>query len=485
MSQETGHPALLVGQPAPPFDLPCTNPYGHGRGRARTSDYRGRWLALVFYPRDFTFVCPTELIAYSARIVEFHERDCQVLGLSVDPIERHEDWVATPAEAGGVGSLRYPLAADAQTAVARAYGVFDEAERVATRGLFLIDPDGVVQYQVVHNLSVGRSADETLRVLDALQSGGLCAANWTRADGTLDLSTMLDPGRMLGTYRIRRGLGQGAFGKVVEAFDETLERPVAIKVLRTGKRIDLEAVLHEARSAAALNHPGICTVHAVEKHGGVPVIVMELLDGVSLDRRLAEGPVGPEMARRIAREIGEALAASHDAGVVHGDLKPANVMLTRAGPVKLLDFGIATRVGKRSAPPETPPEDDGGTGTVVTGGTRVISSRSEGTQEEESAGTPRGSIRGTPAYMAPEQLTGEPATPRSDAFTFGLILYELATGERALRAPDLTKLVHKLETFDFQQLVPHAPDAFQPVLRELLRRDPAQRAPVIDALEDL
>jgi eukaryotic-like serine/threonine-protein kinase len=474
MSQDEGRSALLVGRTAPLFDLPCTNPYGASRGRARSGDHRGHWVALVFYPRDFTFVCPTELIAYSAHIAQFHERDCQVLGISVDPVERHEDWLATAPEVGGVGPLRFPLAADMQGAVSRDFGVFDEQAGVAVRGLFLIDPEGTVQYQVVHNLSVGRSADETLRVLDALQSGGLCAANWTRADGTLDLSTMLDPGRVLGSYRIRRAVGQGAFGQVVEAWDETLERPVAIKVLRAGSRIDPEAVLHEARAAAALNHPGICTIHAVEQHGGVPVIVMEMLDGISLDRRLAEGPLPLRMAQRVAREIGEALAASHAAGVVHGDLKPANVMLTRNGSVKLLDFGIALRHGKRVDPPRPPVPDLASLDRTLADA--PIS------QEVGALPTP---LRGTPAYMAPEQLAGEPATPATDAFTYGLLLYELATGERAFRAADLITLVSLIETCEPQDLVARAPAEFRPVLGELLHRDPARRAPVIDALEDL
>ena len=485
-------PALLVGHRAPGFDLPCTNPYGAGRGRARLPDYAGDWLALVFYPRDFTFICPTELISYSARIAEFHRHECQVLGVSIDPVELHEEWLATPPELGGVGPLRFPLGADFGGRTAEAYGVFDEDQGVAVRGLFLVDGAGVVQYQVVHNLAVGRSAGETLRVLQALRTGGLCAANWTRADVTIDPALQLHPGRILGHYRIVRLLGEGAYGRVYEAWDETLERSVALKILRPGARIDPERVLGEARSAAALNHPNICTVYAVETPAGVPLIAMELLDGESLARRLTRGPLEPDEARRLGRQIAAGLAASHRAEVVHGDLKPANVMLTGGGVAKLLDFGIARRHG-RSAP-DGARASGADSGVPATGATDTPvddTARVDETVSQERIIASRGgssvraptSVRGTPAYMAPEQLIDGGAAPPSDAFALGLILFELATGRRAFRADSLGELIELIDTVDLREVVERTPPPFRPAVGRLLVREIADRATVEQALE--
>ncbi|MGH7279631.1 MAG: peroxiredoxin [Candidatus Rokuibacteriota bacterium] len=152
---------------------------------ARLADYRGKWLVLFFYPADFTFVCPTEVTAMSDRYDEFNELGAEVLGVSTDTVFSHRAWIQTPREKNGVGDLAYPLAADVTKQVAREYGVLVETEGVALRGLFIIDPRGVLQYAVVNSLNIGRSVDETLRILQALQTGGLCPADWRPGDQTL------------------------------------------------------------------------------------------------------------------------------------------------------------------------------------------------------------------------------------------------------------------------------------------------------------
>src|SRR4051794_7559097 len=195
------HPPLL-GRSAPDFDLPCTGGPGSSPRRAKLSDYRGGWLALVFYPRDYSLVCPTELTGLGARIEEFRRNGCEVLGVSCDPVETHEAWIATPRGQGGLGGLAFPLASDADGSVCRAYGVYLEPQRVALRGLFLIDPNGVVQYQVVHNLSVGRRTEEILRILAALQTGGLCPQDWEVTGKMLDPTRALGPGSVVAHYRI-------------------------------------------------------------------------------------------------------------------------------------------------------------------------------------------------------------------------------------------------------------------------------------------
>lgn len=169
---------LKVGKPAPDFCMKTTKDLDTLGSTATLADYAGKWLVLFFYPLDFTFVCPTEITALSERVAAFHKLDAEVLGVSTDSVHSHRAWIKTPRDQGGLGSIEFPLAADTTLAVSRNYGVLVEEEGIALRGLFIIDPEGVLRYSVVHDLNVGRSVDETLRVLQALQAGGLCPVNW-------------------------------------------------------------------------------------------------------------------------------------------------------------------------------------------------------------------------------------------------------------------------------------------------------------------
>jgi len=175
----------MVGQAAPDFEMPSTKNIEKLNENVKLSDYRGKWLVLLFYPLDFTFVCPTELTAFSDRYEDFEGIGAEVLGVSTDSVFSHRAWLNTPRDKGGVEDLRYPLAADSTKKVSRDYGVLIEDQGVALRGLFVIDPEGVLRYKVVHDLNVGRSADETLRVIQALQTGGLCQADWRPGQETL------------------------------------------------------------------------------------------------------------------------------------------------------------------------------------------------------------------------------------------------------------------------------------------------------------
>lgn len=170
-----------VGKPAPDFKLPstkdATGPKNLGR-EISLSDYRGKWLILFFYPLDFTFVCPTEITALSDHAEEFQEFDAEILGCSTDSVFSHWAWLNTPRENNGIAGTKYPLLADFTKETARAYGVLNEESGAAQRGLFIVDPDGVLKYAVVTDDNVGRSVEETLRILQALQTGGLCPAEW-------------------------------------------------------------------------------------------------------------------------------------------------------------------------------------------------------------------------------------------------------------------------------------------------------------------
>ncbi len=173
--------SLQVGQPAPDFSAPVAFPGEAAGNPVRSislSNYAGHWLVFFWYPADFTTVCPTEITALSDRLDEFTDLETDVLGASTDSVHAHRVWMQMPRDRQGIADLRFPLLADRTGRVARDYGVLLEDEGVTLRGLFIIDPDGVVQYSVTHNLNVGRSVDETLRVLEAVQSGGLCGSDW-------------------------------------------------------------------------------------------------------------------------------------------------------------------------------------------------------------------------------------------------------------------------------------------------------------------
>ena len=170
-----------IGQLAPAFKLPSTK----GATSAKQlgppislADYKGSWLIFFFYPFDFTMVCPTEILALSDRYDEIAALGAEVVGCSADSVHSHLAWIRTPLDQNGIAGLRYPLAADFTKEVARAYGVLDETSGAAQRGLFIIDPEGVLRYAVVTSNNIGRSVEETLRVLQALQTGGLCPAEW-------------------------------------------------------------------------------------------------------------------------------------------------------------------------------------------------------------------------------------------------------------------------------------------------------------------
>ncbi len=173
--------SVLVAREAPDFVAPAVMPDGSINETFKFSDLRGKPVVLFFWPLDFTFVCPTEIIAHDHRIEKFAERGVQVVGVSVDSQYTHWAWRNTPVEKGGIGEVRFPIVSDITHAITRAYGV-EHPDGVALRASFLIDKDGIVQHQVVNNLPLGREVDEMLRMVDAMQFheeyGEVCPAGW-------------------------------------------------------------------------------------------------------------------------------------------------------------------------------------------------------------------------------------------------------------------------------------------------------------------
>lgn len=177
--------AVQVTQPAPDFTATAVMPDNTFNDKFQLSDYRGKYVVLFFYPLDFTFVCPSEIIAFDKKLKEFQDRKVQVVGVSVDSHFSHWAWKNTPVEKGGIGNIQYPLVADLTKQISRDYGVlFNEA--VALRGLFLIDKEGIVRHALVNDLPLGRSIDEAIRLVDALQfheeHGEVCPANWRKGE---------------------------------------------------------------------------------------------------------------------------------------------------------------------------------------------------------------------------------------------------------------------------------------------------------------
>jgi peroxiredoxin (alkyl hydroperoxide reductase subunit C) len=178
--------SAFVCQKAPNFTASAVLPDGSIKDDFSLSDYAGKYVVMFFYPLDFTFVCPSEILAHNSRVDEFKKRGVQVIGVSIDSQFTHAAWRNTNVNNGGIGPIGFPLVADVKHEIAQAYGVEHPQAGVALRGSFLIDKDGIIQHMVINNLPLGRNVDEMLRMVDALQfteeNGEVCPAGWNKGD---------------------------------------------------------------------------------------------------------------------------------------------------------------------------------------------------------------------------------------------------------------------------------------------------------------
>jgi serine/threonine protein kinase len=273
----------------------------------------------------------------------------------------------------------------------------------------------------------------------------------TAGDAPANSRMALSIGARLGAYEILALLGAGGMGEVYRAKDMQLGRDVAIKVLPAAFVSDRERLTRfarEARLLASLNHPHLGAIYGVEPVGGVPALVLELVDGETLAERLARGPIAIAELLPIARQIAEALEAAHERGIVHRDLKPANIKLTSAGVVKVLDFGLA-----KAADGSAPEASHSPTVTV--------------------AGTRDGVLLGTAAYMSPEQARGQAVDKRTDIWAFGCVVYEMLTGRRAFEGGEVADTLARLPTQDpdWGLLPENLPAPLRTLLRRCLEKD--------------
>jgi serine/threonine protein kinase len=290
-------------------------------------------------------------------------------------------------------------------------------------------------------------------ISDGEALSGLCAACLLRAGTAVAVDPAGDPfgpGSTIGPYEIVSTLGRGGMGHVYLAWDSRLCRTVAIKVLPAPFTADgdrTRRLEREARLVAGLNHPRICAVHDLGSDNGRTYVVMEHLQGETLADRLTRGALPLAEALTLACEIADGLDRAHQHGITHRDLKPANIMLTQSG-AKLLDFGLAART------------------YVPDSGLSALSANHWSV------------IGGTLQYMAPEQLAGKAADARSDVFAFGLVLYEMLTGQPAFADVNGGRLVAAAAAGDpalASALRPEVPPALDRIIRRCLRKDPEQR----------
>ena len=260
----------------------------------------------------------------------------------------------------------------------------------------------------------------------------------------------LQPGTTLGPYSVIAQIGAGGMGEVYRAHDPKLNRDVALKVLPDDFAQDPERLARfkrEAQVLASLNHPNIAAIYGLEDSGETHALVLELVEGPTLQDRISQGPIPLDEALPIAKQIAEALEAAHEQGIIHRDLKPANIKVTPDGVVKVLDFGLA-----KALEPERTEEDIANSPTM----------------SMTAAATKMGMIMGTAAYMSPEQAKGRPVDKRTDIWAYGVVLFEMLTGRQAFGGTDISETLAAVlrQDMDWDEL----PSTTPPVIRKLLRR---------------
>src|SRR4030095_11395449 len=276
-------------------------------------------------------------------------------------------------------------------------------------------------------------------------------------------------GQRIGAFEITGSLGAGGMGEVYRAADTKLKRQVAIKILPGAVANDADRLARfrrEAEVLASCNHPNIAEIYGFEDASGVHALVLELVEGRTLEGYLAAGALPLDEALKIARQIGEALEAAHERGIVHRDLKPANIKIRNDGTVKVLDFGLAKALEPALdfGLPAPAPQD------ATNAPTRTSAA---GPEHGRGAVTMVGVILGTPAYMSPEQARGQVVDKRTDVWSFGCVLYEMVSGRRSFAGQETTDLIAGIVSKEPDWSV--VPRRVLPLIQACLEKDPKKR----------
>jgi serine/threonine protein kinase len=264
------------------------------------------------------------------------------------------------------------------------------------------------------------------------------------------------PGSHIGPYEVTSQLGEGGMGVVYRGHDSRLNRDVALKLLPDTFAADpdrLSRFQREAQTLASLNHTNIAQIYGLEQVNGSTCIVMELVEGETLEDRLKRGPFSFDEALDVAKQIADALAVAHERGIVHRDLKPANIKLTPSGVVKVLDFGLAKALGPKTSDTSLTAMPTMATGSMV------------------------GAVVGTPGYMSPEQARGKDVDARTDIWAFGCVLYEMLTAHQAFGGETITDIFAKIVTSppDLELLPKNTPPSIRLLLASTLNKNATQR----------
>lgn len=291
---------------------------------------------------------------------------------------------------------------------------------------------------------------------------------WSVADAAPQLSA----GQPFGRYQIRESLGQGSMGSVYRAYDPRLDREVAIKIPQLAEPTMVDQFLREARAAARIRHPNICPIHDVDQIDGIDYMAMSLIEGQPLSELIEQRSVDPQRAAVLTGKLAQALQAVHAAGLVHRDVKASNIMIDAAGEPVLMDFGLARQVAAESA--------------SVPDSRKLEDLRPGGHESRPVQSTSADWLAGTPAYLSPERLAGQPADARTDIYSLGVVLYQCLTGRLPFQGTldDVLRDIATQEPPAPRSLSPEVPAALEAICLKAMAKDPAVRYPSAADLAD-
>jgi alkyl hydroperoxide reductase subunit AhpC len=430
--------------------LPSNLPTFHGKGEKRPFPELGGWVCLTFLPRLLSVVNPGTFGQVLGASAALEERGCGLVCVVGDPPSLVAELLREPRERGGLGPAPFPVVCDGGGQFARSVGMPGNVG-VGSLGVALVDPTGVVRYRCEQDLADAAMLGSLIGVLDRWldlperEAGGNGAPV---AFDPLDASRMLGAGSQVGPYRVEELLGEGALSTAYRATDLRSGGLVTLKILRPDCPVSFDGLLDDVRQAAVLSHNNVQHILEIDDRYELPLVALEYLAGRPISDQMT-GAIEPTLVANWMGQAARGLAAAHDLGLVHGDLKPRNLFLTDSGRVAVLDLGFAQPLERRNPDPFQ---------TVV---------------EESEAQEP--DVYGNHGYTAPEQTRGVAAKASSDVFAFGAILFELLSGQPAFPGKNYLHVLLRIQGVRPDAMAECVPEIFRPIVRQALNPNPDQR----------